>query len=76
MAFLGLKFLEVNIKKLTLSVDTISMMDELMGDGLSNIERSKVIDIIVSKALKQLLADKESGCFHVKYRPLDAKLLV
>ncbi|MCI5857083.1 MAG: hypothetical protein MR016_06925, partial [Agathobacter sp.] len=42
-------------KKITLSQETEKMLDELLGNKLSNIERSKVIDAIFRQALVPLL---------------------
>lgn len=67
---------ETEVKKMTLSTETIRMMDELLSAELANSERSKVIDNILGSALKKLLADKASGRFQVCYRPIEAKRLM
>lgn len=67
---------ETAVKKITLSTETIEMMDRLLGDGLSNIERSKVIDIILTEALRKCLKDKAEGRFQILYRPVDAQRLL
>jgi hypothetical protein len=64
------------VKKLTLSITTIGMMDQLLGDKLSNIERSIVIDIILAEALSKLIKAKEDGRFQLSYRPVDAQRLL
>ena len=61
---------ETEVKKLTLSKSTIDKIDQLLGDKLSNVEKSKVTDEILSQALDQKLADKRVGQFGVAYRPL------
>ncbi len=52
------------------------MLDQLLGKELSNIERSKVIDIILANALKELLVDKAEGRFQLCYRPIAAQRLL
>lgn len=63
-------------KKITLSQETEKMLDELLGNKLSNIERSKVIDAIFRQALVPLLKDKEEGRFGVAYRPTEEERLL
>lgn len=67
---------DTEAKKFTLSKSTIDKMDQLLGDGLSNSERSKVIDAIIGKALDARLADKERGQFGVAYRPVAEERLL
>ena len=67
---------ETEVKKLTLSKSTIDKIDELLGDKLSNVEKSKVIDEILSQALEQKLADKRVGQFGVAYRPLEEERII
>lgn len=67
---------ETEVKKLTLSKSTIDKIDELLGDKLSNVEKSKVIDEILSQALEQRLADKRVGQFGVAYRPLEEERII
>lgn len=59
---------ETEVKKITLSKSTVCMMDRLL-EGLSNIERSKVLDVLLSDVLDEKLQDKEEGRFSVFYRP-------
>lgn len=67
---------ETEVKKLTLDKGTISKIDQLLGDKLSNVEKSKVIDAILSQALDKKLADKRVGQFGVAYRPLAEERLL
>ncbi len=64
------------IKKLTLSMDTVNMMEELLDKRLSNIEKSKVIDEILHRALETLLRDKKANRFSVSYRPIAEERLI
>lgn len=59
---------ETEVKKITLSRSTIEKIDQLL-EGLSNIEKSKVMDAILEKVLDEKLQDKEAGRFSVFYRP-------
>ena len=70
------KRVETVEKKITLSQETEKMLDELLGNKLSNIERSKVIDAIFRQALVPLLKDKEEGRFGVAYRPTEEERLL
>ncbi len=63
-------------KKLTLSNETIEKMDLLLGDKLSNIEKSKVIDAIISQAFDEKLAAQKAGQFGVAYRPMEEERLL
>lgn len=63
-------------KKLTLSKSTIDKIDTLLGKDLSNIERSKVIDVIIEEIVDQKLQAKEAGTFGVAYKPTEAKRLL
>lgn len=67
---------DVEIKKFTLSKDTVDKMEKLLGDKLSNIEKSKVIDILISQMLDEKLAEKETGLFGVAYRPIEEERLI
>ncbi len=67
---------ETAVKKLTLSKETIDMMDQLLGENLSNIEKSKVIDIILVNTLKEMLKDKAEGRFQICYHAVEAKRLL
>ncbi len=67
---------ETEVKKLTFAKDTVDKIDQLLGDKLSNVERSKVIDAILSQALDNKLADKRVGQFSVTYRPVAEKRLL
>ncbi len=67
---------DTEIKKYSLSKNTIAKEKKLLGDALGNSERSKVIDVIYSSALDQRLADKESGRFGVCYRPQEEERLI
>ena len=67
---------ETEVKKLTLDKCTIEKIDKLLGDKLSNVEKSKVIDAILSQALDKKLADKRVGQFGVAYRPLAEERLL
>lgn len=67
---------ETEVKKLTLAKSTIEKIDQLLGDKLSNVERSKVVDEILSQALEQKLNDKRVGQFGVAYRPLAEERLL
>lgn len=64
------------VKKFTLAKGTIEKMDQLLGDTLSNVERSKVIDAILVEALEQKLAEQRAGMFKVVYRPLDEERIL
>ena len=64
------------VKKLTFSKSTIDKMEQLLGDKLSNVEKSKVIDEIFSQVLDQKLKDKKAGQFGVAYRPHDEERLM
>lgn len=59
---------ETEVKKLTLSKSTVCKMDQLL-EGLSNIEKSKVLDVLLEKLLDEKLQDKAMGMFSVFYRP-------
>lgn len=61
---------ETEVKKLTFAKDTIDKIDQLLGDKLSNVEKSKVIDVILSEALDNKLAAKRVGQLVVAYRPV------
>lgn len=64
------------VKKLTFAKDTINKIDQLLGGQLSNIERSKVIDVILSRALDDKLTAKREGRFGVAYRPIAEERLL
>ena len=67
---------KTEVKKLTLAKGTIDKMDQLLGNKLSNVEKSKVIDEILSHVLDQKLADKRAGQFGVAYRPVAEERLL
>lgn len=67
---------ETEVKKITFAKDTIDKIDQLLGDQLSNVERSKVIDVIRSRALDDRLAAKRAGQFGVAYRPVAEERLL
>ena len=62
-------------KKLTLSEETAKGIEKLFA-GLSNIEKSKAIDAVFSETIRNLLAKKEHGTFHVEYRPCEKERLI
>lgn len=66
---------ETIIKKITLDINTINKISQLIGD-LSNIEQSKIIDVILSQACDKLLADKAAGKLEISYRATDKTRLV
>ncbi len=57
-------------KKLTLSQETIDLMNSLLGDNLANAEKSKIIDAILRQALEDKLSKKDAGKLAVIYRPV------
>ena len=59
-----------DIRKITLSTETASEMDELLKETDSKIERSKIMDVILHRTLKKLLIAKKNGKFKVCYRPI------
>ena len=63
-------------KKFTLAKTTVDKIDQLLGDQLSNIERSKVIDALLSQVLDQRLSEKSKGKFGVAYRSVEEKRLI
>lgn len=63
-------------KKFTLAKTTVDKIDQLLGDQLSNIERSKVIDALLSQVLDQRLSEKSKGQFGVAYRSVEEKRLI
>lgn len=67
---------ETEEKKFTLSVTTVAKVDELVGDKLSKMEKSKVVDAIFSTALDEWLSYKKSGIFSVKYRASEEVTLI
>lgn len=67
---------ETDVKKLTLSVSTINNLDMLLGNRLSNIEKSKVMDIIIAEKVDELLKIKKEGEFSVAYRRCEEERLI
>ena len=61
--------------KFTLTTETSNKLDKLL-EGLSNIEKSKAVDAILSSFLDSLLEEKAQGCFHVAYRPTEKEILI
>lgn len=62
-------------KKYTYSKTTIDKFDELVGP-LSNIEKSKVLDLLLSQILEEKLEAKRAGRFHVVYKAVDEEVLI
>ncbi len=60
----------------TFSEGTNDKIERLLGENLSNMEKSKVIDVILNNELDNLLKEKEAGRFHVDYRPVEKVRLV
>ena len=67
---------ETIVKKLTLSKETEEKISRLLGDRLSNIEKSKVVDVILSQALDRCLVEQKAGLFGVAYRPTEEERLI
>lgn len=67
---------KTEVKKLTFAKTTINKIDQLLGDQLSNVERSKVIDVILSEAFDEKLVAKREGKFGVAYRPVAEERLL
>lgn len=63
-------------KKITLSRSTNDKLNQLLGNTLSNIEKSKAIDAILEKAIDDLLLKKQDGSFGISYRRTEAKRLL
>lgn len=67
---------ETIIKKITLSKKTVEKIDKLLGDNLSKVEKSKIIDLLLEQIIDEKLALKEAGKFKVAYRPTDEERLI
>lgn len=65
-------------KKLTFSEKTVSKFTDLLGkqNNLSNIEKSKILDVILLEALESKLAAKNVGAFSVAYKPVKEEVLI
>lgn len=63
-------------KKITLSSSTNDKLEKLLGDKLSNIDKSKAIDAILANALDDMLAKKQAGTFGIAYRPMEVERLI
>lgn len=65
-------------KKVTFSEKTISKFNDLLGkdNKLSNIEKSKILDVILLEALEGKLAAKNAGAFSVAYKPVKEEVLI
>jgi hypothetical protein len=63
-------------KKMTISEETDKKIEELLGKSLSNVEKSKVLDAILTEAIEDRLIDKRAGRFEVFYRPTDGERLL
>ena len=64
------------VRKYSLSESTVEKEKRLLGNKLSNSEKSKVIDVIYSTALDQRLEDQKAGRFGVCYRPQEEERLI
>jgi hypothetical protein len=62
-------------KKYTLSKETVVKMDELLG-SLGNMEKSKVLDLLLSQMLDEKLEAKRAGHFHVVYKASAEEILM
>lgn len=63
-------------KKITLSGLTNSRLEDLLGNRLSNIEKSKATDAILSYAIDILMERKKKGKFGIAYRPTELERIV
>lgn len=55
-------------KKLRLSTDTVELMASAVTDKMTNEEKSKVIDIIISEAFAKVASEREAGNLKIEYK--------
>ena len=61
-------------KKFTLSVSTVEALEQLFADSdkaISNIERSKIIDVVIGDKINELLQLKRKGLLSISYKPVE-----
>ena len=61
-------------KKFTLSTSTVEALDQLFADSdktISNIEKSKIIDVVIGDKINELLELKRKGLLSISYKPIE-----
>lgn len=67
---------DTEIKKLTFSKSTVQKMERFLGKNLTAMERSKVMDALISETLDQAIEDRAAGRLTVEYSPTERQRLL